>query len=226
MKLPVIIKEFADIFKQNNYQVYLVGGAVRDSLLKKESYDYDFTTNALPEEVMKLFKHVIPVGIKHGTVLVLFKGEEFEVTTFRTESKYTDNRRPDEVVFVTNLDEDLKRRDFTINALAYDISSNKVIDNFTGAKHLDEKIIKAIGCASERFQEDALRMLRACRFASKLSFNIEEDTLNAIKDNKDLIKKDLEGFLHQHYVKIFLQLHLSTLLYKKTYDAESNVLFY
>jgi tRNA nucleotidyltransferase (CCA-adding enzyme) len=185
MKLPDSVIKFAKIFKKNNFQIYLVGGAVRDFLYKNRILDYDFTTNALPEQVIRIFPHVIPVGIEHGTVMVLFEKNEFEVTTFRTEGKYSDSRHPDSVNFVKSIDEDLKRRDFTINALAYDISRKKLIDNFSGRKDLKNKIIKAIGNPEERFSEDHLRMMRACRFASQLEFTIADETLNAIKAQAD-----------------------------------------
>lgn len=182
MKLPKEIIEFAKKFKDNNYKIYLVGGAVRDYLYKKEkAKEYDFATDAKPEEVMKLFKHVIPVGIEHGTVMVLYKGYNFEVTTFRVEGKYSDHRHPDSVKFVSTIEEDLSRRDFTVNAIAYDVVNKKIIDCFNGKQDIKKHIIRAIGNPLERFEEDYLRMLRACRFASQLNFTIEEKTLDAIK---------------------------------------------
>jgi tRNA nucleotidyltransferase (CCA-adding enzyme) len=205
MKLPDTVKKLAKIFKSNGFQIYLVGGAVRDDFLGKlENNDYDFTTDALPEEVMKMFPNVIPVGIEHGTVLVLFEKEQFEITTFRTEGTYSDNRRPDAVNFVKNIDEDLKRRDFTINAFAYDISKKKVLDKFNGKKDLKKKIIRAIGNPEERFSEDALRMLRACRFAGKLNFVIEENTLEAMKKLSPLIQNISKERIKEELVKIML----------------------
>ncbi len=202
MKLPDTILKFATIFKNNNFSLFLVGGAVRDALLEQEQFDYDFTTDATPEQVMSIFKKVIPVGIEHGTVLVLFGNSEYEVTTFRTEGKYSDNRRPDSVSFVNTIDEDLKRRDFTINAIAYNIYEKKFIDLFNGAGDIQSKIIRAIGNPAERFQEDALRMLRACRFASKLEFTIENETLEAIKSHCELIKNISSERIRDELIKL------------------------
>lgn len=181
MKLPTSILHFVQVFSKSNFKLYLVGGAVRDELLKKNVKDYDFATDATPQQVMKIFKKVIPVGIDHGTVMVLFEDSSYEVTTFRSEGKYSDKRHPDKVHFVANIEEDLKRRDFTINAFAYDVINNKLIDNFNGKKDIKDQKIKAIGEPLERFEEDSLRMLRACRFAAQLSFDIEEKTLRSIK---------------------------------------------
>ena len=202
MKIPKLVKKFAKVFKDNNYQIFLVGGALRDQLLSRENNDFDFTTDALPEEVIKIFPSVIPVGIEHGTVLVLFEGEQFEVTTFRVEGGYSDNRRPDFVNFVRNIDEDLKRRDFTINAFAYDINKKKLIDNFSGKKDIKNKIIRAIGNPEERFTEDALRMIRACRFASKLNFIIEENTFLAMQKLAHLVQKLSNERVRDELIKI------------------------
>ena len=161
--LPQTVKDFAEIFKKNGFQLYLVGGAVRDCLMGKDVHDYDFATNAKPEDVQKIFRHTIPVGLEHGTVLVLFQNEEFEVTTFRN----ADN------TFANSINEDLKCRDFTINAFAYDISNGKVIDLFDGKKDLKNKMICAVDNPTARIQEDPLRMLRACRFAAVLEFCID-----------------------------------------------------
>lgn len=178
--IPGKLAELAHIFKKNGYSLYLVGGAVRDYVLGNKNHDYDFTTDAEPLEVKAMFKRTIDTGIKHGTVTVLYKGESYEITTFRTEGDYTDNRHPDSVKFVKNLEEDLKRRDFTINALAADLFSGEIIDMNCGLQDLKDKKIRAIGNPTERFSEDALRMLRACRFSSKLDFEIDKNTLEAI----------------------------------------------
>lgn len=182
LNLDKQIVDFAKKFRENNFKLYLVGGAVRDYIYKKiKANEYDFATDAKPEDVTKMFKSVIPVGIEHGTVMVLYGDHNFEVTTFRVDGKYSDNRHPDSVKFVSTLEEDLSRRDFTINAIAYDVLTKEVIDIFNGVSDIKNKIIKAIGNPIERFEEDALRMLRACRFASQLGFTIEEKTFNAIK---------------------------------------------
>lgn len=179
----------ARIFNKHSYSLYLVGGAVRDYILKKENSDYDLTTSATPDEVKVMFKRTIDTGIKHGTVTVIFSGEHYEITTFRTEGDYSDSRHPDSVTFVRSLEEDLKRRDFTINALACDIITGEIIDLHGGTDDLEKGIIRAIGIPEDRFDEDALRMFRACRFAAKLDFTIEENTLKAIKSLHGNIRK-------------------------------------
>lgn len=175
------------IFNRNGYEAYFVGGCVRDYLLGEEFSDIDITTNALPEEVKKIFRKSIDTGIQHGTVTILVNGEGYEVTTFRTEDEYTNHRAPEKVEFVSNLREDLDRRDFTINAMALD-SNGKLYDYHNGEKDLFSGVICTVNNPNDRFYEDALRMLRAFRFSSKLGFEIEKDTLEAIKKNAELIK--------------------------------------
>ena len=174
-------------FNEAGYEAYFVGGCVRDYLLNDEFSDIDITTNVLPDEVKQIFKKSIDTGIQHGTVTILINGDSFEVTTFRTEDDYIDHRTPEKVEFVSDLKEDLDRRDFTINAMALD-SKGKLYDYHCGEKDLRNKIIKTVNNPNERFFEDALRMLRAFRFSSKLGFEIEENTLKAIKNNAELIK--------------------------------------
>ncbi|MCT8977438.1 CCA tRNA nucleotidyltransferase [Clostridium sp. CX1] len=187
MFIPSDVKMILDTFKNNGYESYIVGGSVRDSQIGSSlPKDYDVTTNALPEEIIKLFDKTIPTGIEHGTVTVMINGVGYEVTTYRIDGKYLDNRRPDAVTFVSNLKEDLARRDFTINALAYN-DEKGLVDYFGGIEDLQNKIIRAVGEPNKRFQEDALRMLRAIRFSSRLDFHIEEKTLEAIKANCNLI---------------------------------------
>ena len=204
MKLPGSIIKFAKIFHQNNFQIFLVGGAVRDYLRGAKNIDYDFATDATPEDIFKIFNNVIPIGIKHGTVLVIFEKNEFEVTTFRTEGKYSDNRHPDNVNFVKSINEDLARRDFTINAFAYDIFNKKLIDNYNGNIDLKNKLIRTIGNPIIRFKEDYLRMLRACRFAGKLNFTIEKNTLSAIKKLSKNIKNVAAERVREELIKIML----------------------
>ncbi len=187
MFIPNDVKIILDTLKTNGYESYIVGGSVRD--LKIGTFapkDYDITTNALPEEIIRLFEKTIPTGIEHGTVTVMINGEGYEVTTYRIDGEYLDNRRPDDVTFVSNLKDDLARRDFTINALAFN-EEDGLIDYFGGIEDLDNKIIRAVGEPNKRFQEDALRMLRAIRFSAKLDFDIEQKTLGAIKTNCELI---------------------------------------
>ena len=174
-------------FNEAGYEAYFVGGCVRDYLLNDEFSDIDITTNALPEEVKQIFRKSIDTGIQHGTVTILVNGDNFEVTTFRTEDDYIDHRTPEKVEFVSDLKEDLDRRDFTINAMALD-SNGKLYDYHCGERDLRNKVIKTVNNPNERFFEDALRMLRAFRFSSKLGFEIEENTLKAIKNNAELIK--------------------------------------
>jgi poly(A) polymerase/tRNA nucleotidyltransferase (CCA-adding enzyme) len=181
MIIPHILNDFARIFHKNNFECYLVGGVVRNLLLKKELTDFDIATNADPKEVQRIFHRVIPTGIKHGTVTVLFKKESFEVTTFRIDGTYTDGRRPDEVRYTSSILQDLERRDFTINGLAYNLISHKLLDPHEGMKDLKKGIIRAIGRPEDRFREDGLRPLRACRFAAQLNFRIEKTTFKAIK---------------------------------------------
>lgn len=168
--------------EEAGYEAVFVGGAVRDHLLGKEASDFDIATSATPEEVKRVFNHTIDVGIAHGTVMVMMDGEPIEVTTYRTESTYTDHRRPDEVNFVRSLKEDLQRRDFTMNALAMTLTG-ELIDPFGGTKDLQNRKIRAVGNAADRFHEDALRMIRAIRFSSVLGFEIEGRTQQAIEEN-------------------------------------------
>ena len=173
--------------KNAGFEAYFVGGAVRDFLLGENPHDFDVATSAEPEQVKGLFKRTVDTGIQHGTVLVLIDGAGVEVTTFRTESDYSDNRRPDSVEFVKSLEEDLKRRDFTVNAMAM-TENLEIIDLYDGRKDLKEKIIRAVGEPDQRFQEDALRMLRAVRFSGQMDFSIDEQTLASIQRNAALIR--------------------------------------
>lgn len=185
------------------FEAYFVGGSVRDVLLHRHVHDVDITTSAYPEEVKELFDKSIDTGIKHGTVTVLYGGESYEITTFRTESGYQDFRRPDHVTFVQKLDEDLKRRDFTINALAMDMHGD-IVDLFNGIEDLKNHIIRAVGNPEKRFHEDALRMMRAVRFMSQLEFKLEEKTEQAIKDNHELLKKISVERIREEFVKMGL----------------------
>lgn len=185
------------------FEAYFVGGSVRDVLLHRQVHDVDITTSAYPEEVKELFDKSIDTGIKHGTVTVLYGGESYEITTFRTESGYQDFRRPDHVTFVQNLDEDLKRRDLTINALAMDMHGD-IVDLFNGIEDLKNHIIRAVGNPEKRFHEDALRMMRAVRFMSQLEFKLEEKTEQAIKDNHELLKKISVERIREEFVKMGL----------------------
>lgn len=202
MKLPEEISNVLQTLNDGGYDSFVVGGCVRDELMGKDPHDYDVASAAKPEEVQNLFEKTYPVGLKHGTVLVYEDGMPVEVTTFRAESTYSDHRHPDSVVFVNTIEEDLRRRDFTINAMAYSFEKG-LVDPFGGQKDIANKIVCAVGNPNDRFQEDALRMLRAFRFAAKLGFAIEENTLKAIHENEDLVKdlaaerivKEMEGIM-------------------------------
>ncbi|MCT4390100.1 CCA tRNA nucleotidyltransferase [Leuconostoc falkenbergense] len=187
MKIEKLPQEFVQAqpilatLEQAGYEAYFVGGSVRDTLLGAPIHDVDIASSAFPEEVKALFNRTVDTGIQHGTVMVLDHGEGYEITTFRTESTYTDFRRPDSVTFVRSLSEDLKRRDFTINALAMR-HDGEVVDLFDGLSDMTNGIIRAVGDAETRFTEDALRMMRALRFSAQLGFRIADDTRQALRD--------------------------------------------
>ncbi|MGO5579774.1 CCA tRNA nucleotidyltransferase [Streptococcus milleri] len=181
--LPVLKK-----IKNAGFEAYFVGGSVRDALLERPIHDVDIASSSYPEETKHIFERTIDVGIEHGTVLVLEDNHEYEVTTFRTEDLYVDYRRPSHVTFVRSLKEDLKRRDFTINALALDEAGN-VIDLFEGLNDLKHQILRAVGTPSERFTEDALRIMRGFRFQATLGFALDKDTFNAMKMCAPLLEK-------------------------------------
>lgn len=202
--LPVLEK-----IEQAGFEAYFVGGSVRDHILGLSIHDVDIATSAYPEEIKEIFKRTVDTGIQHGTVTVLMGDDSYEITTFRTESGYQDYRRPDKVTFVRSLANDLKRRDFTINALAVD-KDGQVIDKFDGLKDLDKKIIRAVGHAEERFHEDALRMMRAVRFQAQLNFKIEEKTAQAIADNAPLLAKIAIERIREEFVKMMLSQNWQT----------------
>lgn len=178
-----------ETLNKNGYKCYLVGGCIRDLLLGKNPDEWDLTTDALPDVVTKLFKKVIPTGIDFGTVMVVLDDGNYEITTFRKDQKYIDGRHPSNVIFTKNLKEDLSRRDFTINALAYDPIKNELVDEHDGKNDLELKLIRAVGLPQERFSEDGLRSVRACRFAAQLNFQIEKKTKAAIKSTLETTKQ-------------------------------------
>lgn len=191
IKIPEEAEKIIEIFEGHGFEAFVVGGCVRDSLLNKEPSDWDITTNALPEETIKIFKdkyRIIPTGLKHGTLTILAEnGEPYEVTTYRIDGEYTDGRHPDEVKFTTSLREDLARRDFTINAIAFN-KKRGIVDYFDGLTDLEKKMIKCVGKPSLRFKEDGLRMLRCIRFSAQLGFSIDVDTRNSIQENAQLLE--------------------------------------
>ncbi|WP_264190904.1 CCA tRNA nucleotidyltransferase [Mesobacillus jeotgali] len=175
------------LIENAGYEAYFVGGSVRDHILGREISDVDIATSALPEELKRIFPKTNDVGIEHGTILVHYKGEHYEITTFRSEENYTDFRRPDKVSFIRSLNEDLQRRDFTMNAMAMDKEGN-IIDPFAGKEAINKKEIVTVGNPDERFGEDALRMLRAVRFQSQLSFSIGKQTLESLTNHCHLLE--------------------------------------
>ncbi len=180
IKIPELLREFGCFFTKAGFKAYLVGGAVRDMIMKVPAHDWDVATNATPQDVIKLFKFVVPTGIEHGTVTVHYKGAEIEVTTFRTEAGYSDGRHPDSINYAATIEEDLARRDFTMNAIAASLENGAVVDPYGGQEDIKNKIIRTVGEAHERFMEDGLRPIRALRFASKLNFSIENHTFSEI----------------------------------------------
>ena len=189
IKIPNEVQYIIETLQSNGHQAYIVGGCVRDSVLGKESKDWDICTSALPEQTMKCFDghRIIETGLRHGTITLILNHMPFEITTYRIDGKYSDNRRPDTVEFVSSLKADLSRRDFTINAMAYNPDEG-IVDFFFGMNDLQNGIIRCVGDAGQRFQEDALRIMRALRFASVLGFSIDGDTSKAMLDNCILLK--------------------------------------
>lgn len=199
--LPKSVKLIIDILEKNGYEGYAVGGCVRDVILGREPQDWDITTNALPHQIKELFHKTIDTGIQHGTVTIMMNHVGYEVTTYRIDGEYEDGRHPKAVEFTSNLVEDLRRRDFTINAMAY---NDKVglVDEFDGIGDIKRGIVKCVGNPEDRFTEDALRIMRAVRFAAQLGFSIEEDTRNAIiklAKNLELISKER---IHTELIKL------------------------
>ncbi|MHB8126585.1 MAG: CCA tRNA nucleotidyltransferase [Desulfitobacteriaceae bacterium] len=201
-KLPREALEVLTTLKENGHESYLVGGCVRDLCLGKAPKDWDLTTMALPEQVIGLFDHVIPTELQHGTVTVLVNNTPIEVTTFRSDGNYSDGRSPDSVQFGHSIEEDISRRDFTINGLLYD--GEKVIDYYTGLDDLKQKIIRTIGNAGARYAEDALRMMRGIRLSSQLGFQIEKYTFDSIQASAELIKSVSWERIRDELVKTLL----------------------
>ena len=187
INLPEKVHTIITTLQQNGYEAYAVGGCVRDSILGRKPGDWDITTSAMPEETKALFEKTFDTGIEHGTVTVLLDKEGFEVTTYRIDGKYEDSRHPKEVTFTRSLKEDLLRRDFTINAMAYN-ETDGLVDIFGGIEDLEKKVIRCVGDAKARFSEDALRILRGVRFAAQLGFEIEEDTRKGMSELAPTLK--------------------------------------
>lgn len=198
-----IVKKALQRLADAGFEGYLVGGCVRDFLLKKVPKDFDITTNALPEEIMQVFAgcKIIKTGLQHGTVTVLLENQAFEITTYREDGIYSDHRRPDAVSFGTSLKADLARRDFTINAMAYN-ETEGLIDFYGGKKDLECKILRCVGEPNLRFQEDALRMLRLLRFAAELGFEIEAGTVQGLLQEKELLEKVSKERINEECTKL------------------------
>ncbi|MFZ2782108.1 MAG: HD domain-containing protein [Rectinemataceae bacterium] len=201
---PEELRELARRFESQGHKAYLVGGAVRDAFMGRPAGDYDVATDASPEEVLRIFPRVIPTGIKHGTVTVLLRHYKVEVTTFRIEHGYSDGRRPDSVEFAADIGADLSRRDFTINAMAWDILGRELVDPYGGQADLAAKIIRAVGNPEARFGEDGLRPLRALRFASQLNFSLDPDTFAAIPKALDRYRSVSAERVRDEFSKILL----------------------
>ena len=186
--IPEEVNSILVKLQESGYEAYIVGGCVRDALLGREPNDWDITTSALPLEVKRIFVKTVDTGLQHGTVTVLAGGKGYEVTTYRVDGVYEDGRHPKEVTFTPSLREDLQRRDFTINAMAYR-EPGVLVDLFGGQKDLEDGVIRAVGDPSQRFSEDALRILRAIRFSAQLGYRIEEETLRAASELAPTLRK-------------------------------------
>ena len=210
MPLPPEVTEIIERLENHGYEAYVVGGCVRDFVCKRKIHDYDITTSATPEETKNVFSdmRVIPTGERHGTVSVIFndksiKEKQIEITTYRIDGEYTDSRHPTEVRFTRKLAEDLSRRDFTVNALAYNPRVG-IVDIFGGIDDIKNKIIRAVGDAKKRFEEDALRILRALRFSSVLGFEIEKATSDALISHAHLLSHISAERIREEFSKLLL----------------------
>lgn len=214
--LPENVKYIIDTIMEAGYEAYAVGGCIRDSILGREPDDWDITTSASPYQVKELFRRTIDTGIKHGTVTVMIDKEGYEVTTYRIDGEYEDSRHPKEVIFTPNLEEDLKRRDFTINAMAYNEKSG-LVDIFEGMQDIERKVIRCVGSPMERFTEDALRMMRAVRFSAQLGYQIEEETAHAITSLAPNLSKISAERIQTELVKLVTSPHPDYL--QKAYET-------
>lgn len=206
IQLPDKVHNIINTLEEAGYEAYAVGGCVRDSVLGREPDDWDITTSAKPEETKRLFPRTVDTGIKHGTVTVLLGGEGFEVTTYRIDGTYEDGRHPSEVTFTANLKEDLRRRDFTINAMAYNDRSG-LVDLYGGLADMENRVIRCVGDARERFDEDALRMLRAVRFSAQLGYRIDEATGEAVRALAPNLQKISAERIQVEFVKLVTSPH-------------------
>ncbi len=206
INMPENANRIIHTLQDAGYEAYIVGGCVRDAILGREPDDWDITTSATPEQVKTLFHRTIDTGIAHGTVTVMFGKEGYEVTTYRVDGKYEDHRRPASVTFTASLIEDMKRRDFTINAMAYN-EAEGLVDHFDGVGDLKNQVIRCVGNPKERFDEDALRILRAIRFAAQLDFEIDENTREAIRNQSVFLKDISAERIHVEFTKLLVSKH-------------------
>lgn len=211
IRLPQDVRFIIQKLEEAGYEAYAVGGCIRDCLLSRTPGDYDITTSAHPSEVKKIFHRTFDTGIEHGTVTVLLKGGAYEVTTYRIDGKYEDSRHPSSVSFTSSLKEDLLRRDFTINAMAYN-EKDGLVDPFGGQQDLEDGIIRCVGDPHQRFSEDALRMMRAVRFAAQLGFTIEEKTKDAIRELSPTLEKISAERIQTELLKLCVSAHPEELL--------------
>ena len=201
--MPDHVRTIITTLNENGYEAYAVGGCVRDSIIHRVPGDWDITTNALPTQTKALFKRTIDTGLQHGTVTVMMGSEGYEITTYRVDGVYEDGRHPKQVEFTASLSEDLKRRDFTINAMAYNDEVG-IVDLFGGEADIENGVIRCVGNPYDRFSEDALRMLRAVRFSAQLGFSIEENTQKAIRELAHTLEKISKERIHTELGKILL----------------------
>ena len=206
IELPEKVKYVLQTISDAGHEAYVVGGCVRDSFLGREPGDWDITTSAKPEEIKALFRRTIDTGIQHGTVTVMLDKEGFEITTYRVDGKYEDGRHPKEVTFTPNLEEDLKRRDFTINAMAYN-EEQGLVDLFDGAGDMKRGVIRCVGDARQRFREDALRIMRAIRFSAQLGYTIEAKTQDAIQELAPTLNRISAERIQVELTKLLTSLH-------------------
>ena len=201
--IPQNVKKILTILNDNGYEGYIVGGAVRDYIMGEQPHDWDIATNAKPEQVKSLFHRTIDTGIKHGTITAMLKGEGYEITTYRCDGFYSDGRHPDSIEFVSRIEDDLARRDFTINAMAMDVDGN-IVDPYGGLEDIKNGVIRCVGNPDDRFSEDALRMMRALRFESKLAFELDPATRDAISRNADKIQRVSAERIHNELTKMLV----------------------
>ncbi len=211
MVIPQDVLFILDVLTQNSFEAFIVGGCVRDYVLGNEPKDFDITSDALPLDIKNIFEKTIDTGIQHGTITVLLNKVGYEVTTYRIDGDYLDNRHPESVIFTKNLTEDLSRRDFTMNALAYNPSIG-LVDPFGGEDDIKSKIIRGVGDPDKRFKEDALRIMRGVRFASQLDFNIEQSTLTAMQDNAHLIENISTERIRDEFFKLLNSDYISKIV--------------